>query len=123
MEHEALMARALALAGQALAAGEVPVACLAYHRPSRQVLAQAHNTTCQSKNATNHCEILCIPRVPSPLRRECVLYVTVEPCIMCAHALQLAGLEAVVFGCRNDRFGGNGSVLDLGGYPRIGGVL
>ena len=41
------------------------------------------------------------------------LYVTVEPCIMCAYALVLAGVSKVVYGCDNDKFGGNGSVLSL----------
>lgn len=41
------------------------------------------------------------------------MYVTVEPCIMCAYALVLAGVEHVVYGCDNDKFGGNGSVLSL----------
>ena len=44
---------------------------------------------------------------------QCVLYVTVEPCIMCAAALRIAGVQHVVFGCCNDRFGGCGSVLSV----------
>ena len=45
--------------------------------------------------------------------QNCCVYVTVEPCIMCAYALNLAGVKRVVFGCRNDKFGGNGSILSL----------
>lgn len=45
--------------------------------------------------------------------RHCVLYVTCEPCIMCAAALATIGIRRVVFGCKNDRFGGCGSLLDL----------
>jgi tRNA-specific adenosine deaminase 2 len=45
--------------------------------------------------------------------RHCCLYVTCEPCIMCAAALATVGIDRVVFGCRNDRFGGNGSLLHL----------
>ncbi len=45
--------------------------------------------------------------------KNCTLYVTVEPCIMCAYALMLAGLMKVVYGCDNDKFGGTGSVLSL----------
>ena len=44
---------------------------------------------------------------------RCDLYVTCEPCIMCAGALSLLGIHRVVFGCKNDRFGGNGSILSL----------
>lgn len=45
--------------------------------------------------------------------RRCELYVTCEPCIMCAGALSLLGFHCVTFGCANDKFGGNGSVLDV----------
>jgi len=51
---------------------------------------------------------------------RCVLYVTCEPCIMCAGALSLLGFQKVVFGCGNDKFGGNGSILSIhddGCYP------
>eukprot|EP00934_Nitzschia_sp_Nitz4_P009423 Nitzschia sp. Nitz4//scaffold161_size51353//32842//33717//NITZ4_006952-RA/size51353-processed-gene-0.75-mRNA-1//-1//CDS//3329537921//9413//frame0 len=47
------------------------------------------------------------------LFRHCSLYVTCEPCIMCAAALATVGIRRVVFGCKNDRFGGNGSLLCL----------
>ena len=45
--------------------------------------------------------------------QECTVYVTVEPCIMCAYALNLARVKRVVFGTHNDKFGGNGSILSL----------
>ena len=47
------------------------------------------------------------------LLAECTVYVTVEPCIMCAYALNLAKVKRVVFGTHNDKFGGNGSILSL----------
>jgi tRNA-specific adenosine deaminase 2 len=46
--------------------------------------------------------------------------VTVEPCIMCAYALNIAGIKHVVFGCENDKFGGNGSILSLHRFNREG---
>ena len=45
--------------------------------------------------------------------KDCIVYVTCEPCIMCAYALNLAHIEGVIFGCENDKFGGNGSILSL----------
>ncbi len=45
---------------------------------------------------------------------------TVEPCIMCAYALNIAGIRHVVFGCENDKFGGNGSILSLHRFNREG---
>ena len=50
----------------------------------------------------------------------CTLYVTVEPCIMCAAALNLFGVKSVVFGCRNGKFGGNGSVISLHKLGSVG---
>ncbi len=45
--------------------------------------------------------------------KECELYVTIEPCIMCAAALSLVGIKKVYFGARNDRFGGTGTVVSV----------
>jgi len=49
----------------------------------------------------------------SKVLEECTLYVTVEPCIMCAYAIKLAGVKKVVYGCDNDKFGGNGSIMSI----------
>ena len=59
---------------------------------------------------------------------DCDLFVTVEPCIMCAYALNLSGVKRVIYGCDNDKFGGNGSILSLhkfqgNPYNSKGGVL
>jgi tRNA-specific adenosine deaminase 2 len=54
---------------------------------------------------------------------DCTLYVTCEPCIMCADALNRIKIGRVVFGCRNDKFGGCGSILSLHRYPITSGVL
>ena len=114
----AYMELALAEARKGLNAGEVPVGCL-FVRNS-EIIARSHNLTCQTKNATTHCEINCIRSLSTESTSDnkkvlegATLYVTVEPCIMCAHALTLAGCSKVVYGCDNDKFGGNGSVLSL----------
>ncbi len=89
-----------------------------------KILAAAHNLTNVSKNATTHCEILCIREIKDPaLLADCTVYVTVEPCIMCAEALNLARVKRVVYGCANDKFGGNGSILSLQTYQVQDGVL
>nr|POE89792.1 trna-specific adenosine deaminase subunit tad2 [Quercus suber] len=66
---------------------------------------------------------------PQSIIRETDLYVTVEPCIMCASALRQYGIRAVYFGCLNDRFGGCGGVMSVNsdpgvepGYPVYGGI-
>ena len=87
--------------------GEVPVGCVFVHNPTLRVLAASHNLTNQTKNvsikvliirkATTHCEINCIREISKKgeqsLIPECTLYVTVEPCIMCAHALNIVGIK------------------------------
>ena len=51
--------------------------------------------------------------------KECVLYVNVEPCVMCASALSIVFLPKVFFGCRNERFGGCGSVLSIHQFKSV----
>jgi len=66
---------------------------------------------------TRHAEFVAIAEIlqkhPPSVFKETVLYVTVEPCIMCASALRQLGISAVYFGCLNERFGGTGGVLTV----------
>ncbi|KAJ4523097.1 tRNA(adenine34) deaminase [Exophiala dermatitidis] len=126
--HQGFMRRAINVAEEALAGGETPVACVLVH--NGEVVARGMNDTNRSLNGTRHAEFLAISeflsKFPAEKLKETDLYVTVEPCIMCASALR----QCVYFGCGNDRFGGNGSVLavnsDKGleeGYPSYGGIF
>ena len=114
---EEFMRIALEEAKTALQAGEVPVGCCIVRE--NKVIAKSHNLTCETKNATTHCEINCIRALAEKESNKAkvlagaTLYVTVEPCIMCAQALIFAGVEQVVYGCDNDKFGGTGSVFQL----------
>ena len=87
--------------------------------PEAEVLARAHNATNATKNGTRHAELVAIDHIllerklPPAVLAECDVYVTCEPCIMCAGALALVRVRRVVFGCRNDRFGGCGSILSV----------
>ena len=115
------MEHALHLARRAFENGEVPVGCILVYKD--QVLSTGGNVTNETKNATRHAELIAIDQVydwctkhgesASSVFARCQLYVTVEPCIMCATALRLVGVRRVVYGCGNDRFGGCGSVLDV----------
>ena len=94
------------------------VGCVFVHRATNQELARSHNETIETKNATRHCEFVAIDRILAAghdvsIFKETELYVTVEPCIMCASALRLLEIGAVYYGCGNDRFGGCGSVYSL----------
>ncbi|XP_059841510.1 tRNA-specific adenosine deaminase 2 isoform X1 [Hypanus sabinus] len=120
-EQQSWMEQALSTAKVALEKGEVPVGCLmVYHD---EILGQGKNEVNETKNATRHAEMVAIGHVLEWCRqkgmrwqevfKETVLYVTVEPCIMCAAALRLLNIPLVVYGCRNERFGGCGSVLNV----------
>eukprot|EP01083_Nonionella_stella_P115497 342532_1 len=104
-------------------ANEVPVGCVVIDK-QKQVIASAHNETNQCKNGTKHCEIVCIDQLARSLNlsdlSQCCLYVTVEPCVMCASALKIFNIGAVFYGCCNHRFGGNGSVYSLNGAHVLG---
>ena len=110
---------AFEMAREALAAGEVPVGCVIVHGES--VVARGRNATNATKNATRHAEVEAIDALVAQEGRDralailsqSTLFVTVEPCVMCAAVLRLAGLTRVVYGCGNERFGGCGSVLPI----------
>ncbi|KZP21738.1 cytidine deaminase-like protein [Athelia psychrophila] len=128
-EHVGWMREALAMAEEALTASEVPVGCVFVRDGS--IIAKARNRTNELRNATRHAELEAIDAILSdkaltpqisvyPLAAT-TLYVTVEPCIMCASALRQMGIKAVFYGCGNDRFGGCGSVLGVNeelGHPK-----
>lgn len=113
--HEAFMQQALAQAELALLSGEVPVGCVFVHNAA--VLARGMNDTNRSLCGTRHAEFVAIERIlrthPPDVFRETDLYVTVEPCIMCAAALRQLRIRRVYYGCRNERFGGCGGVLNI----------
>lgn len=128
------MDAALQEAEAALAAHEVPVGCAFVH-PQHGIIGRGHNNTVASCNGTRHAELEAIDQMlrdgrPAAAIAECTLYVTVEPCIMCASALRQLGVSSVVYGCGNDKFGGCGSVLsihsdalgDVQALPTCGGV-
>lgn len=118
------MGVALSAARAALRRLEVPVGCVIVR--GGVILGTGSNHTNAARNATRHAEMEAVDAVlngaslgasggdPGGTRelfRECTLVVTCEPCIMCAAALSLLGLTRIVYGCRNPRFGGCGSVL------------
>src|ERR1700720_2912892 len=107
------MREALRLAQKAYAKEEVPVGAIVVR--GGRIIARAHNQVELLKDATAHAEMLAITQAAHALgdwRLEgCTLFVTKEPCPMCAGALMLARLKRLVFGVRDDRAGGAGSVV------------
>ena len=116
---ELYMEEALRLAALAEEIDEVPVGALIVR--DSEIIARAYNTREKTRCATHHAEILAIEeacRVLGGWRLPGVtLYVTMEPCAMCAGAIVNARIPRVVYGTRDIRFGAFGSALDLARIP------
>ena len=117
MEDLDYMKEALALAREAREAGEVPVGCVVVW--DGQVVGRGRNRREEGRNALCHAEIEAINDACRTLGGwrlwKCTLYVTLEPCPMCAGAIIQARIPRVVFGARDEKFGACGSVCDLFG--------
>jgi tRNA(adenine34) deaminase len=116
------MAVALDAAAEAASAGDVPVGAMIYSI-ERGIIAKTGNRTRRDWDATGHAEIQAIRAAGAALGRwsleGCTLYVTLEPCAMCAGAIVLARLDRVVFGAWDEKAGMGGSIGDLLRHPRL----
>ena len=131
MDDEAFMKLALELAGEAARAGEVPVGCV-ITRDGR-VVGRGRNRREGARNALCHGELEAIDQACRTLGGwrlwQCTLYVTLEPCPMCAGAILNARIERVYYGAREEKTGACGSVCNLfmEGFPHkprlYGGIL
>lgn len=117
------MREALVLAEEAARDGEVPVGALVVH-DSGTVVSRARNEVEESHDATAHAELLALRRASQHFGRwrlsDCTLYVTLEPCPMCAGALRLARLKRIVFGATDPRMGAFGSLVELSQTAHLG---
>ena len=115
------MSEAIELAKRAAELGEIPVGAIVVDNRSGEVIARAHNLRENNKIATAHAEILAIEeacRVKGGWRLGgCTLYVTLEPCPMCAGALINSRIDRVVFGAEDMLAGCCGSVINFNSYP------
>ena len=132
MKHEELMREALKEAQKAFDEGEIPVGAVMAH--GGEIIARAHNLREQTGDPTAHAEVLAIREAAKAMggRRlnQCTLYVTLEPCPMCAGAMVMACLNKCYFGARDERQGCCESVYALTNDPAfyhrvpcIGGLL
>ena len=116
MEHEAYMRMALELAREASSEGEVPVGCVIADADGK-VIGRGRNRREESADATAHAEIEAIREAGEALGSwrldGCTLYVTLEPCPMCAGAIINARVPMLVFGAADAVSGSCGSVIDL----------
>jgi tRNA(adenine34) deaminase len=115
-KREHYMRIALLLAEEASAAGEVPVGCVVCNA-SGEVIGRGRNRCMEKHDATAHAEMEAIREASAAVgdwRLEgCTLYVTLEPCPMCAGAIMNSRIRQVVFGARDAVKGACGSVIDL----------
>ncbi len=119
--HETYMRLALREAEKAYEQGEVPVGAIVVLEG--QIVARAHNQVEMLKDATAHAEILAITQASAALGdwrlQQATLYVTKEPCAMCAGAMVNTKLGTLVFGVSDPRTGAAGSALDITGFPQM----
>lgn len=120
-EDEYWMDQALAEAARAAKAGEVPVGAVLVHNGA--VMARGCNAMIASKDQTQHAEMRVLRAgayaVGETRLTSATLYVTLEPCAMCAGAIVLARVGRVVFGAWDDKAGMAGSLHDLLRHPRL----
>ena len=113
--HEKYMKDAIRQAKKAAALGEVPIGCVIVH--DGQVIGRGYNRRNTDKSTLAHAEITAIKRASKKLGdwrlEDCTLYVTLEPCQMCAGAIVQARIPEVMIGCMNPKAGCAGSVLNL----------
>ncbi len=115
MSSELFMRRALELAAQAAAEGDVPVGAVVVHEG--QIVGEGRNTRERDNDPTGHAEVVALRAAASALGRwrldDCALFVTLEPCTMCAGALVGARVEQLVFGAWDEKAGAVGSLWDV----------
>src|SRR5215468_4169674 len=115
------MRMALAEARAALAENEVPIGAVIVH--ADQVIASAHNQREQLRDPTAHAEMIAITQAAEALGTwrlaDCTLYVTLEPCPMCAGAIVQARIPRVIYGARDPKAGACDSLYRLTADPRL----
>jgi tRNA(adenine34) deaminase len=129
---EEFMQLAIREAERALEHEDVPIGAVVVH--GDHVIGAGHNERERRQDPTAHAETIALQQAAASLRSwrvlDSVLYVTLEPCAMCAGAIVLARVPRVVYGCADPKAGAAGSVLDVLAEPRLnhrpaieGGVL
>jgi len=115
------MREALRQAQKALRAEEVPIGAVVVH--AGKIIARAYNQVELLKDATAHAEMLAMTQAEAAIGdwrlNECDLFVTKEPCPMCAGALVHVRMRRVIFGCADERGGAAGSLINLLQMPQL----
>jgi tRNA(adenine34) deaminase len=121
MTDDVFMHEALSLARQAAESGEVPVGAVVVKDGA--VVGRGYNRPLSGKDPTAHAEVMALreaaERIGNYRLGECELYVTLEPCAMCAGAIMHARVSRVVYGAADPKSGACGSVVDLFAEGRL----
>jgi tRNA(adenine34) deaminase len=117
---EQYIRRAMELAAQAEAVGDVPIGAVLV---SGDLVLEAKNEKESRPDATAHAEMLLLQKAAQALNAwrlsDATVYVTKEPCVMCAGAMVAARVKRLVYGCRDPKGGAAGSVVDLVQHPAL----
>ena len=120
--HQRWMSQAIQQAHKAIQIDEVPIGAVIIH--NNQVIGRGYNQREHLHDPTAHAEILAITAASNTLEdwrlNDCTLYVTKEPCPMCAGAIVMSRFKMVIFGCYDEEKGCCGSLYQLCGDPRLG---
>jgi len=115
------MRNAMSIANDATRQNEVPIGALVVQ--GTRIISGANNRTVRDQDATAHAELIAIREACAALDRwrldDCTLYVTLEPCAMCAGAIVLSRIQRVVFGAWDEKAGMAGSIGDLLRHPKL----
>jgi len=117
------MAEAIAGARNAEMIDEVPIGCVIVHDPTQSIIGRGYNRRQTDRDATAHAEILAIRQAGIHLSDwrliDCTLYVTLEPCPMCAGAIVNARIPRLVYGCDDPKAGAVRTLFQLCDDPRL----
>lgn len=120
-DDERYMKEAIKQARKAYALGEVPIGCVIVH--DGRIIGRGYNRRNTDKNTLAHAEITAIKKASKVIGdwrlEECTLYVTLEPCQMCAGAIVQARIPKVVMACMNPKAGCAGSILNILDMPQF----
>jgi tRNA(adenine34) deaminase len=120
-DHAAFMREALRLAKKAYQADEVPIGAVVVR--AGKIIGRAYNQIELLKDATAHAEMLALTQAEAAVGdwrlTDCDLYVTKEPCVMCAGALVHVRIRRVIFGCADPQSGAAGGIMNLLQHPAL----
>ncbi len=116
------MSTALTLAQKSLP-DDIPIGAIVVSIDTGEVISEGYNTRQRTHDATDHAEMIAIrtacEKLTSKRLHECVLFTTLEPCIMCAGTLIQAHIGAVIFGATDPQYGAAGSIYNFFADPRL----